>query len=112
MCPVGCRISVTIRDGTPESTMGYGCQRGEDYVRQEVQQPRRVVISVVRCYNGDIPTVSVKTSSPVPKDTIRDVMATMCTVQVTAPIEVGDILVSNICNLGVNVVATRGVARC
>ena len=103
---------MTVRDGTPESLRGYGCLRGEDYVLQEVQQPRRVVISVVRCHNGDIPTVSVKTSGPVPKDTIRDVMAAMCTVQVTAPISVGDILVPNVCNLGVDVVATRGVASC
>jgi len=76
------------------------------------QQWRRVVISVVRCHNGDIPTASVKTSSPVPKDTVRDVMAAMCTIQVMAPIAIGDILVPNVCNSGVDVVATRGVARC
>jgi CxxC motif-containing protein len=111
LCPVGCQGIVKLKNRTIVTITGYACPRGEDYVRQEVERPRRTVISVIRCIQGDIPTISVKTSLPVPKEAIRGVMGALCAVRVTAPVAAGDIIIPDVCGLGVDVVATRSVDR-
>ena len=111
MCPTGCRLQVTCNQGEVCEVKGHACPRGETYARQEVQTPQRTVISVVRCSQGRFPTVSVKTAQPVPKAAVPAVMQALRDVQVNAPVAVGDVIVSNVCNLEVDVVATRSVRR-
>ncbi|MGC9308328.1 MAG: DUF1667 domain-containing protein [Thermoplasmatota archaeon] len=109
MCPVGCTINVKLKDGDIASITGNACQHGEVYARQELSEPRRVVMSVVPCTGGDLPTVAVKTAAPVPKAAIQAVMQALAGVTVAAPVAVGDIIVENVAGLGVDVVATRSV---
>ena len=111
MCPVGCTIHVKLKNGNIASITGNACQHGEVYVRQELAEPRRVVMSVVPCRGGDLPTVAVKTAAPVSKTAIRAVMQELAGVTVTAPIAVGEIIVENVAGLGVDVVATRSVRQ-
>ena len=111
MCPIGCTINVKLKDGDIASITGNACQHGEEYARQELSEPRRIVMSVVPCTGGDLPTVAVKTAAPVPKETIRAVMQTLASVTVAAPVAVGDIIVENVAGLGVDVVATRSVRQ-
>ena len=49
----------------------------------------------------------MKTDRPVPKELIRDVMAALDGAVLTAPVEVGQVVVENVCGTGANVVATR-----
>ena len=109
LCPEGCQIVVKLVDRTIITIKGNACPRGEEYVRQEIEQPRRTVISVIGCIHGDVPTVSVKTRDPIPKEAILGVMDALRAVRVTAPVAVGDVIVPNVCDLGVDVVATRSV---
>ena len=111
MCPVGCTIKVKLKDGTIASITGNACQHGEIYAQQELSEPRRVVISVVPCTGGDLPTVAVKTAAPVPKAAIRAVMQALAGVTVKAPITIGDTIVENVAGLDVDVVATRSVRQ-
>jgi len=109
-CPLGCQITVTI-DDEGEQVTGAQCKNGEIYALQEVKQPERVVISVLPCEQSIIPTVSVKTSEPIPKEHIFSVMKRLSKVRVTAPISVGDIIIHNILGLSVDIVATRNAPR-
>ncbi len=70
VCPMGCTITVTIRNGEIVSIEGNRCPRGADYAREEVLEPKRVVMTVLRVREGDLPVVSVKTSRPIPKKLI------------------------------------------
>ena len=106
MCPLGCKIKVT-QTGDKVVVTGAACNNGREYALQEVTAPARIVMSVVPCRNSDIPTVTVKTSRPVPKEKIYEVMEQLSTVEVTAPVNVGDVLVKNIANLHVDILATR-----
>lgn len=110
MCPVGCRIQVTQ---TAEGTrfVGAGCIRGREYALQEITTPSRVVITVVPCVHGDVPTVAVKTTKPVPKDKMFTVMKALSTVTVSAPVQKGDVLVHHVAGLPVDVIATRSVKK-
>jgi len=111
MCPVGCTIQVTIQNGDVTSIKGNACQHGAAYARQETAEPHRVVMSVVRCTGGDLPTVAVKTAAPVPKQATQKVIRALTHVVMTAPVHVGDVIVENVANLGVDVVATRSVRQ-
>lgn len=111
MCPVGCTIQVTVRDGTVTSMRGNACQQGAAYARQEMSEARRVVMSVVHCRGGDLPTVAVKTVEAVPKKAIPAVMQALADVMVEAPVEVGDVIVAGVAGLDIDVVATRSVRQ-
>ncbi len=107
ICPMGCEITVRLRDGEVVSVEGARCPRGRDYAVEEIKSPKRVVMSVIKCRGGDLPTVSVKTDKPVPKDRIWDIMEVLSSTEVDAPVEVGQVIVENVLGLGVNIVATR-----
>ncbi|MFO8132385.1 MAG: DUF1667 domain-containing protein [Thermoplasmatota archaeon] len=109
MCPVGCTIQVTSQNGDVTSIKGNACQHGAAYARQETAEPHRVVMSVVRCTGGDLPTVAVKTAAPVPKQAMEKVIRALTRVTVEAPVNMGDVIVENAAGLGVDVVATRSV---
>ena len=51
--------------------------------------------------------LSVKTASDVPKDRIFAVMEALADVRATAPVRIGDVILANVCDTGVDVVATK-----
>ncbi|ADD09336.1 DUF1667 domain-containing protein [Candidatus Aciduliprofundum boonei] len=108
ICPLGCYIEAEL-NGSDLKIRGCRCSRGEEWVREEILEPKRIVMSVVKVKNGEYPIVSVKTDKPVPKDMIRKIMKYLSNVEALAPIKVGDIVVENILDLGVNIIATRNV---
>lgn len=53
--------------------------------------------------------VSVRTAGEVPKEKVLDVAGRCCRVQLTAPVQAGDVVIPNVLGTGVDVVATRSV---
>jgi len=111
MCPLGCEVNVEVEEGVITNIKGYACENGKEYAEQEVSSPTRTVMSVVKCVNGNFPTVSVKTSEPIQKENIKDVMRAISDIEVEAPISVGDKIVKDVCGSGVDIIATRKVKR-
>ena len=105
-CPVGCALTVTIEGDNSVTVTGNRCPRGAAYGEKEVTNPTRIVTSTVRV-EGYPDTVSVKTASDIPKGRIDDCMKALADVTVAAPIHVGDVIVENVADTGVNIVATR-----
>ena len=83
-CPMGCQLIVLI-DGTEIEVKGNTCPRGKEYGTKEVTCPTRTVTSSVKVNGGELPLVSVKTKSDIPKDRIFDVMEEIKNTKVTAP---------------------------
>lgn len=108
-CPLGCNITVATEGDNIAGITGNTCPRGADYVTKELTDPRRIVTSLVRVENGDLPVVSVKTASDIPKGKIRDCIQALKEVCLQAPVHIGDVVAENICESGVNVIATRDV---
>lgn len=108
-CPLGCRIEVTLdENGQVGDVSGYTCKRGADYAAQEAVSPERMVTAVLPVA-GCLEPVSVKTAHPVPKAAMRDVLAAIAELELTAPISAGDVLVKDACGTGVSVIATKSV---
>lgn len=110
LCPVGCRLSVELRNGEL-NVSGNRCVRGIEYARQETFEPLRILTSSVLVEGGDCELVSVKTDKPIPKRLVPEAMEVIKRTKVSAPVTVGDVLVQNILNSGVNIVATRSVRK-
>ena len=105
VCPKGCDLTVRFNsDGAIEDISGYTCKRGEEYAHAECTKPVRTVTSTVRCEDGEV--VSVKTSAPIPKEKIFEIMAQINAVIANNSVHIGDIIIKNVCDTGVDVVAT------
>jgi len=108
VCPLGCYVEAEL-EGDTINIRGCKCPRGEEWVKEEILDPKRVVMSVIKVKNGEYPVVSVKTDAPVPKEKIPDIMRYISRLEVSAPVKRGDIIVRNILGLQANLVATRDV---
>jgi len=109
-CPMGCRLNVQLEDGKVTGVDGAGCGRGAAYARQECVCPTRVVTTLVKVEGRRAP-LSVKTSRPVPKARIAACLKAIHEVRAVPPVRVGDVLVRNICDTGVEVVATMEISK-
>ncbi|ASJ13322.1 DUF1667 domain-containing protein [Thermococcus thioreducens] len=107
VCPLGCTVEVTMEGDRITGVEGFTCPRGKDYAIQEIREPKRIVMSVVKVRGGRFPTVAVKSDRPVPKELIPAIMKKLAEVEVEAPVSVGQVIVENVLGTGANIVATR-----
>lgn len=111
VCPIGCRLTVEA-DATKESgfsVTGNRCNRGEAYGVEEMTNPTRMVPTTVIIEEGIFKRLPVKTEKPIPKGLIFKAMKEIDKVVVKAPVKCGDVIVENILDTGVNVVASRSM---
>lgn len=108
-CPLGCALTVEVENGMDIRVTGNACKRGEDYGKKEVTSPTRIVTSTVRVKGGAAPMVSIKTKSDIPKDKIFDCVKALKEIEVTAPVHIGDVVLQNVANTGVDIVAAKNV---
>lgn len=108
-CPLGCEITVSLQGGEVTGITGNTCKRGAEYARNEVTNPMRTVTSTVCVQDGMIPVVSVRTKGDIPKEKIGDCMKALKDVTIKAPVQIGDVVLPNVGDTGVDVVATKAV---
>ncbi|MGE5606443.1 MAG: DUF1667 domain-containing protein [Bacteroidota bacterium] len=107
VCPMGCRIGVETLDGELKLS-GAGCRRGEQYVRDEVVSPKRMLTSVVTV-EGSRQLLPVKTAAPIPKELLFTAMAEIKEIQARGEIQIGQVIKENLAGTGVALVATKTV---
>ena len=106
VCPRGC---IMTAEGSGENWVvtGNACKRGEKHAIGECTNPMRTVTSIVRVSNREDTMVPVKTAAPIPKGEMFTVMEKIRTIQVEAPVKIGDVILENV--FGTQVVATGDV---
>ena len=108
-CPVGCRMTVSLSDtGEFLSVTGNTCPRGAKYAQQGTL-PERMITAVIPVAGSETP-LSVKTASPVPKKLISSVIDELARVQVSLPVTIGQIVLPDVLNTGVDIIATRSLS--
>lgn len=105
VCPNSCQLTISMKDNQWE-VRGNSCNRGRDFAVGEVTNPKRTVCSTVKTVFKEVPRLSVRTDGEVPKESIHEVIKILSTVVVSSPIEINDVVVENILNTGINVIAT------
>lgn len=108
VCPQGCRLKVTEENGN-FTVIGNTCKRGECYGITEMTSPTRVITSTVTLKNSHYTRLPVKTNGAVPKGDIFSCMGEINHAIAIAPVKVGDIIVRNLFNTGIDLVATKSM---
>ncbi|MFK4785673.1 DUF1667 domain-containing protein [Fusobacterium sp. MFO224] len=104
VCPMGCHLSINTE--TLKVT-GNNCPRGEEYAREELTAPKRVITSTVKIKGGIHKRVPVKTDGAIPKDFNFKCMRELDKIELTSPVKVGDIVIEDLLGTGINVVVCR-----
>jgi CxxC motif-containing protein len=130
-CPLGCRLTVrwdearaveggrggTGWDGTgipAEEAIqveGNKCGKGEQYAREEILAPKRVVTATVPIRAGRAVRLPVKTTAPLVKELVPGLLNEIYRWELEAPIVLGQKLLEDIGGSGVDLVATRTVEK-
>ncbi len=105
VCPRGCRIHVD----NDSNITGNSCIRGEQYVRNELTCPKRMLTSTVRINSVKYSRLPVISSEELPKDLIENVVKELDKVSLTVPVHLHDIIIENVLGTGVNIIATRSI---
>ena len=105
VCPLGCPLEVTLEDGKVVSVTGNTCKRGENYAVSECTNPVRTVTTTIKTTEGVC--VPVKTSKPIPKGEMLNLMDVISKTKISLPINVGDVIIKDV--YGADVVATKTV---
>ena len=108
-CPMGCPLTVKLEDTEVINIEGNICKRGAVYGKKEVTNPTRIVTTTVRVSGGAETVVSVKTKEDIPKGKIFECVKALKTVEVPAPVHIGDVLLKDVAGTGVDIVATKNV---
>lgn len=101
MCPLGCQLTV-LKDGDNITVTGNNCKRGEIFGKEEVTCPMRIVTSSVKTEKG---VRACKTSKPVPKSIIFEVMKEIEKLRLKNA-KFGEVVIKNVLNTGADIVIT------
>ncbi len=110
VCPNSCEIRVeTDENGKIKAITGNLCMRGGDYAVGEMTHPVRTFATSCLVVGGELPLVSVRVNKPIPKELVTDAVKELKKVTLTAPVKVGQVVISDLFGTGADVIATKNV---
>ena len=104
-CPMGCSLHIE-KVGEEIKVSGNVCKRGEKYGISEYTCPERMITTLVKGKDG---VLSVKTTNPVAKSEIFNVLEEIKKLYVEKDVKCGDIICQNVANSGADVVITSNI---
>ena len=112
ICPNGCELRAVTEEG-PQTVVkeitGELCEKGPVWAEQELLNPVRTIASSIIVDGGDYPLVSVRTDAAIPLKSISNVMKTIKSIKVKAPVRIGDVLIKDPAGTSCNIIATRHI---
>lgn len=114
-CPSECLLTVEIeRDvngnvARVRSVTGNSCPRGDKFAHQELTCPMRVLTTTVAVSGGDEALLPVRTAEAIPLALHAQAMALIRGVVVEAPIRMGDIVLKNLLNTNIDLIASMDI---
>lgn len=114
-CPSECLLTVEVErdaDGNVtkvHSVTGNGCPRGDKFAHQELTCPMRVLTTTVAVSGGDEALLPVRTAEAIPLALHAQVMDLIRGLVVNAPVHMGDVILPNLLDTNINLVASIDV---
>ena len=113
-CPSECALTIETRIDENEvehvlSVQGNRCARGRKFAEQEVIRPMRILATTIVVRGGDEKLLPVRTARPIPRDLHLSAMRDIRHASVTAPVHMGDVVMSDLLGTGVDLVASMNV---
>lgn len=104
ICPSSCHVTVKGDGKTVQKISGYTCKRGKEYAENEYIAPKRTLSTTVKAEGYSCPIIAVRSNKPLPKDKIFDVMKLIQNVTAKPPFKVGNVVIENVLDTGVDIV--------
>jgi len=110
MCPLGCRMEAHTEGKEVIELEGNRCKKGIEYAGQEFFSPERILATTVKTDNPQLPLLPVRSDKSLPRERLEESMDVIAQHTVSGPIRMGKIIVRNILNTGVNIIASKSMA--
>ncbi len=104
-CPKGCHL--TVDEENDYKVTGNSCATGAEYGRNELLNPTRVLTTTVLIEGAIHNCLPVKSNGPIPKGKLIDCARYLADVKVQSPVVTGQVIVENILDTGIDVIATK-----
>ena len=111
LCPNSCEIAVEYEGKQLLKAEGHKCDNGRKYVEQELTDPKRTIASSILVQGGDRPLVSVRLTAPISRDLIFPLMEQIQKMALTAPVEPGTVVLSQVFGTDADLITTSRVNR-
>ena len=114
-CPSECLLTVEVeRDAgghvaAVRSVTGNSCPRGDKFAHQELTCPMRVLTTTVAVSGGDEALLPVRTAEAIPLELHAQAMALIRGLIVDAPIHMGDVVLANLLNTNIDLIASMDI---
>lgn len=113
VCPLGCRLAVERLGGDDISVSGNRCPRGAIYAREELLEPKRSVTATCRtappALERGIRRIPCRSSAPFPREKVDGLLSEIYRLEVSLPVRLGQVLISDALGTGIDVVASRSL---
>ena len=103
-CPKGCHLQI---DEQTLQVTGNGCPRGVIYAQNELTNPKRTVTSTVAISGSFLPRCPVRTTAPIPKGKMKELVALLKKHTLVSPVKTGDVVLKDVFGTGADVIVTR-----
>ena len=104
-CPKGCVTKVWKEKGDL-TIEGKICKKGKEYIKQEYMEPKRILTSTVVVDHSAIKRLPVRTREAIPQKALFAAMHQLSEIRIKPPVEIGMVIISNLLNTGVDVIAS------
>jgi len=111
ICPNSCQLKVTYEGENIFDIKGALCDKGKEFVKNEMTNPLRVFVGSVKVNQGDFRLVSVKSTTPIPKKYLKKLGKLTHSIAVDAPVEIGEQITVSGLEQKIKLVATRKVKK-
>ena len=109
VCPNSCEMNITESNTEKPYISGNKCERGKNYAEQEIINPARILTTTIKVKNGFIKRLPVRSNKSIPKDKLFQCMEFLKNIEKEAPIKAEDIIVENIMDMNINIVASKDI---
>lgn len=130
-CPMGCHLSIERLSENDIAVTGNRCARGEQYAREEMLSPRRVVTATCKIAPSSIAAASVaptaapldaaaadlsrprrvplRTKAAFPRERIPELLKLMYGLELRLPVQRGQVAIADALGTGIDVIVTRAM---
>lgn len=114
-CPSECLLTVEVErdaDGAVvevRSVTGNSCLRGDTFAHQELTCPVRVLTTTVAVSGGDEALLPVRTAEAIPLALHAQAMDLIRGLVIEAPIRMGDVVLKNLLNTNIDLIASMDI---
>lgn len=113
-CPIGCHLNVSWDENSKLEKQSIKveenkCSRGENYGREEIMAPKRVITATCSIDSVHMQRIPVKSTDALLKEYMTELIGDIYKLNIKAPVKTGDIVIKNFKNTGIDIVTTRSL---